>query len=162
MSENDNTEATASDTETTQETAQETESEFDWKAAARKWETRAKEHKSALDALEANKAALETQLSALTEEAGTKEAAANAALEKANLELLRLKVRAKYGLTEDEQELFLTGSDEETLDKQGEALSKRNGSALKPDNAQGKRTGSAPLSGDDAFEAALAEALSNM
>jgi hypothetical protein len=109
-----------------------------------------------LDAAQAEAARvseLETQLSTFTEEAGAKEAAANAALEKANLEIARLTVRAKYGLSEDESELFLTATDPELLDKQGEALSKRSGNAVKPDSAQGNRNGTGPKGAKADFDA---------
>lgn len=150
------TEAVATDETEAQEAAQTTETETDWKAASRKWEARAKEHKAALDAAQAEAARvkeLETQLSTFTEEAGTKEAAAKAAVEKANLEIARLKVRAKYGLSEDETELFLTATDPEVLDKQGEALSKRTSNSVKPDSAQGNRTGAAPKGAKADFDA---------
>lgn len=91
-------------------------------------------------------AELESKLSTFTEEAGTKEATANAVLEKANLESTRLKVALKHGISLDELELFLTGETEETLDKQAEALSKRSGNAVRPDPAQGRNNGTGPKS----------------
>lgn len=155
MSENDNTEVTTSEETETQETAQETE-EFDWKAAARKWETRAKEHKAALDASQAEAARvaeLETQLNALTEEAGTKEAASKEAFEKATLELTRLKAANKYGISSDEADLFLTGTNEEDINRQAEALAKRSGQSVKPDLSQGNRNGAGPKSAKEDFNA---------
>lgn len=144
----------------TQEPAQGSVEEIDWKEASRKWEARSKENRTALDAAleKANKAeALEAQLNAINEEAGTKEAAANAALEKAQLDIIRLKIANKHGLSEDEQDLFLTASDEETLNRQAEAIANRT-SKVQPNGAQGKRV-EGPASNREAFARLFEEEL---
>lgn len=160
-----------------QETAQETETtETDWKAESRKWEERSKANKAALDAKTAEIEALqqkETEKSAdaeaetaianefgfedATKNAGTevKPAANEAATEKANLEVARYKLALKYGLPEEDIEIFLTGDSTELLEKQAEALSKRSAPQVKPDLAQGKRNGTGPKTAKAEFDAWL-------
>lgn len=58
------------------------------------------------------------------------EAAAEA--EKARAEVLRFRIAAKHGITDEDAELFLTGSDEDTLTRQAERLSARAAEADKP------------------------------
>lgn len=76
-------------------------------------EKTAKALQAKLDALEAEKLS--------KEEKAVKEAAeaAERAL-KAESEALRWRIAAKFGITDDDAELFLTGSDEETLSRQAE------------------------------------------
>jgi hypothetical protein len=159
-----------------QETAQGTETEIDWKAEARKWEERSKSNKAELDELkkqlatEPEESEEDTDEDAAvaaefgiesdsTEKAGSEkeESAANADLEKTLLENTRLKVALKYDIAEEDIELFLTGTTEEVLIKQAEALSKRTAPKVKPDAAQGKKT-LAPRTTRDEFAAALQEA----
>jgi hypothetical protein len=95
----------------------------------------------------ANESALEK---AQREAAEAKEAAA-----KATADALRLRVAAKHGITDEDADLFLTGSDEDTLTRQAERLANRNAEASaprapKPDPTQG-RTGSGPKSTADSF-----------
>lgn len=76
------------------------------------------------------------------------EAAAEA--EKARAEVLRYRIAAKHGITDEDAELFLTGSDEETLARQAERLAARTADASKPraprpDLNQGRTTNGAPL-----------------
>lgn len=52
--------------------------------------------------------------------------------EKARAEVLRYRIAAKHGITDDDAELFLTGSDEETLTRQAERLAARAAEAEKP------------------------------
>jgi hypothetical protein len=59
-------------------------------------------------------------------------------------EALRFKIAAQFSIDDEDAELFLTGSDEETLTKQAERLQKRNEDAGKPrsprpDPTQGKQ-----------------------
>lgn len=95
--------------------------EIDWKAEARKWEQRAKENKSAADRLteleEANKSEIE--------KAADKAAAAEKAAAEAKAEALRWKIAAKHGISDDDADLLLTGSDEETLTKQAQRLTEK-------------------------------------
>ena len=67
--------------------------------------------------------------------------------DEARAEVLRLRVATKHGISDEDADLFLTGSDEETLTKQAERLQKRNEDAGKPrsprpDHTQGKQQAS--------------------
>jgi hypothetical protein len=95
--------------------------ETDWKAEARKWEQRAKENKTAADRL----AELEEANKSEIQKATDKAAAAEKAAETAKAEALRWKVAAKHGISDEDADLFLTGTDEETLTKQAERLTER-------------------------------------
>lgn len=125
--------------------------EIDWKAKAREWERRAKDNKAAADKLaeieEANKS--EAQKSA------DRLALAEKAAEDARREAVRFKIAAKFQITDEDADLFLTGTDEESLTKQAERLAARSEAAgapraPKPDPNQG-RSGSGPKSTADSF-----------
>lgn len=120
--------------------------EIDWKAKAREWEKRAKDNKAAADRLaeieEANKTEAQKQadrLASLEREA-----------HQAKAEALRFKIASKFQIGEEDAELFLTGTDEETLTKQAERLAQRADEAgrpraPKPDPNQGRTPNGAPL-----------------
>jgi hypothetical protein len=95
--------------------------DVDWKAEARKWEQRAKENKSAAERLAEIEDAKKDEIQKATE----KTAAAEKAAAEAKAEALRWKVAAKHGISDEDADLFLTGTDEETLTKQAERLSER-------------------------------------
>lgn len=59
------------------------------------------------------------------EKAVEKATAAEQAAAQAKADALRWKIAAKHGITDDDAELFLTGTDEETLTKQAERLTQR-------------------------------------
>lgn len=59
------------------------------------------------------------------EKANEKAAAAEKAAEKATADALRLRVALKHGISDEDADLFLTGTDEETLTKQAERLTDR-------------------------------------
>lgn len=130
--------------------------ETDWKAEARKWEQRAKENKTAADELasirEAQKSDADRAAEALAQ--------AQAEAESATAELLRYRAAAAHGITDPEDiDLFLTGKDEETLEKQAKALAARTKAsagprAPKPDPNQG-RSGASPSSTADQFASAI-------
>lgn len=91
---------------------------------------------------EAEKAKLSDIERAQTE---AKESQANA--EKYQAELLKMRIAGKHGVTDEEDiELFLTGSDEETLIRQAERLAQRNSGPNnpKPDPSAGPK-GEPPL-----------------
>ena len=73
---------------------------------------------------------------------------------------LRWRIAAKFGITDDDAELFLTGNDEETLTRQAERLAAR--SSAKADGlyvpAEGK-VPSAPALNSDDLESALRQKL---
>lgn len=131
--------------------------ETDWKAEARKWEQRAKENRAAADELAAIRDAQKTDAQKAAEalEAAQIEAA------QAKSELLRYRTAAEHGITDAEDiELFLTGTDEETLQRQAKALAARTAAsagprAPRPDPNQG-RSGSSAATTAEQFGAALA------
>lgn len=89
-------------------------------------------------------------------------AAAKAEAAEATAELLRYRTAAAHGITDAEDiELFLTGTDEETLVRQAKALAARvspsGPRAPKPDPNQG-RSGAAPSSTADQFASAIESA----
>jgi len=127
------TEAPAED-KASEESAQTEESAgTDWKAEARKWEARSKENKEKADTADTLTAKVDELTAALNE--------ANNKVANSDLELTRWKVAAKHGISEEDVALFLTATDEETLNKQAERLSQTSHRAPKPDAAQGNRSG---------------------
>ena len=76
----------------------------------------------------------------------------------ARAEALRLTVAAKHGITGDDVDLFLTGGDADTLERQAAALAARTSTGPKPDLTQGA-TGT-PAAGDPATD--FANLLSSM
>lgn len=141
------------DNKTTEEKAPETEKEKEtntektdvdhWKAEARKWETRAKENGTATTELTKTNEKLEKVSKELAEQ--------KKATETAQAALTRYKVAHKYGISDELTELFLTSSDEETLEKQAKALSERTPKTPKPDRAQGNRNGSGAITNAERF-----------
>lgn len=86
-------------------------------------------------------------------------AEAEKAAQQAQAEALRFKVATRFGVSDEDADLFLTGTDEETLTKQAERLASRNEEAGKPraprpDPNQG-RSSSGPASTADQFAAAF-------
>jgi hypothetical protein len=75
----------------------------------------------------------------------------------ARAELLRYRVASRFGIADEDIELFLTGTDEETLTKQAERLAER--SSTKPVNGlhvpQEGRTPTVPALNSDDLESAL-------
>ena len=124
--------------------------------AAQKDEIKALKQKAArLDEFEeAQKSEAEKTADALAQ--------AQADATKATAELLRYRTAAAHGITDAEDiELFLTGSDEETLQRQAKALAARTSPsgprAPKPDPNQG-RSGASPSSTADQFATAIESA----
>jgi hypothetical protein len=80
---------------------------------------------------------------------------AQAAATKAQAEALRYRVAAKNSISDEDAELFLTGTDEETLNKQAARLVERapSSSTPKPDLTQGGKptAGSSPESDFESF-----------
>lgn len=74
---------------------------------------------------------------------------------KATAEALRLRVAAKHGISDEDADLFLTGSDTETLEKQAARLVERTPTGPKPDPSQGAKGSDAKTSTADQFAAAL-------
>ncbi|HHX45833.1 MAG TPA: hypothetical protein GX718_00450 [Brevibacterium sp.] len=100
-----------------------------WKQKAREQEKRAKDNADAAKRLadieESQKSEAQKQaerLATLEQEAAT-----------ARTEALRLRVATRHGISDEDVDLFLTGTDEDTLTKQAERLS-----ALKADERRKK------------------------
>ena len=119
---------------------------IDWKAEARKWEQRAKENKGAADELaglrDSQKTAeqrFEERLAEMEKRAADAEAVA-----------LRSNVAAKYGISAEDRDLFLTGADESTLTAQAQRLADREEDRKKQGNYAPKEgTSPSPSSGSD-------------
>lgn len=108
-------------------------------------ERQAAELKAKLDKIEAaNMSDLER---AQKEAAEAKEEAA-----KARTDALRFRVASQHGISEEDAELFLTGTDADTLTRQATRLKERTPTAPKPDPTQGSQTATA-LNGDGLTEA---------
>lgn len=73
---------------------------------------------------------------------------------KATAEALRFRVAAKHGITDEDADLFLTGTDAETLERQAARLVERTPTSPRPDPSQGAK-GDAP-SGSTAEQFAAA------
>lgn len=120
------------------------------KAEARKWEQRAKENKAAADELAKLKQSQMSEAERVTARLAELEQEAQTA----RSEALRFRIATRYGISDDDADLFLTGADEETLERQAKALAERTASAAasttpagpRPDLSQGARD--IPLNGD--------------
>lgn len=99
-----------------------------WKAKAREQEKRAKANADAAQRLAELEDANKSEQQKLAEAA--QQAQADAA--QARAEALRYRVATKFGIADEEAELFLTGTDEDTLTRQGEALAELKKSTVKP------------------------------
>lgn len=120
------------------------------------------ERKARRDAEQAN-AALQAQLDKINQanesaiEKAQREAnEAKEAAAKATADALRLRVAAKHGISDEDADLFLTGSDEDTLTRQAQRLTARNAEASsprapKPDANQGRSGAGGPKSTADSF-----------
>lgn len=111
-------------------------------------EQQAAEFKKRLDEIEA------ANLSDL-ERAQKQAQEAQEAAAKATADALRFRVAAKHGITDEDADLFLTGTDAETLERQAARLVERTPTAPKPDPSQGGRGGAPKGSTADQFAAAI-------
>lgn len=82
-----------------------------------------------------------------------KEAQESAA--KATADALRFRVAAKHGISDEDADLFLTGTDEANLARQAARLVERTPTSPLPDPTQGGKGGSAPALNSNALEQAL-------
>lgn len=81
---------------------------------------------------------------------------------KATAEALRFRIAAKHKISDEDAELFLTGTDEESLTKQAERLVERTPDKTntpKPDLTQGGTGDSAPRTPSQAFADAVSSVL---
>lgn len=115
------------------------------RAESAKYRTEAKANADAAKRLaeieEANKTEAQKTAEAL--------AAAQRDAEKAAAEALRWKIAAKFQVSDEDAELFLTGTDEDTLTKQAQRLSERTVSQRKNGNHVPREGTSDSVSGDD-------------
>jgi hypothetical protein len=116
---------------------------------AAKYRTEAKANAEAAKRLAELEDANKTEQERLTERLAELEREATTA----RSEALRFKIASKYGVSEEDAELFLTGTDEETLQRQAERLAARNEDAgkprpPKPDPNQGRQSGGAASTAD--------------
>lgn len=125
---------------------------------SRKWEERAKANKEKADRLdEIEQASLSAEQKAQRniESLTAKAEEAEARAEAAEAALVRLTVALEYGISKEDADLFLTGSDEETITAQAKRFSERAGGSgprtPKPNDKQGKRGGDGPRSSKDVF-----------
>lgn len=129
------TESTSTGTASTEGT--ETESKtFDaeyvakLRAESAKYRTEAKANADAAKRLAELEEANKTEAQKLADRATNAEAERDAA----RVEVLRFKVAAKHGISEEDADLFLTGADEDTLVKQAQRLAARDGDRKKNGN----------------------------
>lgn len=119
---------------------------------AAKYRTEAKANADAAKRL----ADIEESKKSEVEKAAEKAAAAEAERDAARAEVIRFRVAAKYGISDEDADLFLTGTDEESLVRQAERLSDRNAEASaprapRPDANQGRSGANGPKSTADSF-----------
>lgn len=95
--------------------------EVDWKARSREWEKRAKANADAAKRLAEIEESQKSEQQKLTDA----KTAAEEEAAKAKAEALRWRIAAKHKISDDDAELFLTGTDEETLERQAKALAER-------------------------------------
>lgn len=145
-------EATETDTPEQPDVTKPTETVEFWKQKAREQEKKAKENVAArieLDQLKAAQLTTEERLTAELQTACTER-------DQALTDLLRWKVATRFGIADEDVDLFLTGTDEETLVKQAERLAERtpstNGGLYVP---QEGRNPSGPALNSDDLEGAL-------
>lgn len=105
--------------ETETETA--TNDGIDWKAKAREWEKRAKDNKSAADELASLKDSQKTAEQKFEERLSGMEKRA----QEAEARALRSDIAATHGISAEDRDLFLTGSDADSLEAQAVRLAQR-------------------------------------
>ena len=114
-------EATATETAATEEQTEQpkpSETVDFWKQKAREQEKRAKDNADAAKRL----AEIEQSQKSEAEKTADRIKQLEAEAQTARQEALRFKVASKYGIDADRAELLLTGSDEDTMTRQAEAL----------------------------------------
>lgn len=107
--------------------------ETDWKAEARKWEKLAKENKGAAEKLTALEESQKSEAQKLADRATKAEETAATA----KAEALRWRIAAKNGISDEDAEIFLTGTSEDALTKQAERLVALRGTTQQPPAAGG-------------------------
>ena len=128
-------EATPTDPPATDPTPKPTETVEFWKGKAREQEKRAKENAEAAKRL----AEIEDANKSEAQKAADRIAELERQAASATAEALRFKVASAHSISTEDAELFLTGTDEETLNKQAARLVERTPTpaAPRPDRSQG-------------------------
>lgn len=119
--------------------------ETDWKAEAKKWEARAKENSKAATQLAAIEEANKTE----AQKTADRLAAAEKDAADARRDALKFKIASKFSIGEEDADLFLTGSDEESLTKQAERLTARESERKKTNNVVPKEGATPPAGASD-------------
>ena len=145
MSEQPTAETTETDapaeTEATEQKPTETV-EF-WKQKAREQEKRAKENSKAAERLAEIESANQTE----AEKTAARIKQLETEAESAKREALRFKVASQYGIDGERAELLLTGSDEETMTRQAQALKQESDERKKQGNRVPNEGTNPPASG---------------
>jgi hypothetical protein len=115
-----------------------------WKAKAREQEKRAKDNADAARRLAEIEEANKTE----TQKAADRLAAAEREAATARQEALRLRVAARFQISDEDADLFLTGADEPTLTKQAERLAGREQERRKNGNHVPREGYQPPPAGD--------------
>ena len=152
----DTPETNSADTEnTTPETGKVESAETDWKAEARKWESRARSNKDAAEKLAQIEEAQKTEAQRLTERAES----AERRLQEVETEKTRLNVIAQHGIPANLQHL-VKGADESEMTAAAESLAALVNTPPEPQRVvvPGDQTQDLPLNGDG-IENALKSAL---
>lgn len=139
------TDATATEQATTEQQNPAETVDF-WKQKAREQEKRAKENASAAKRL----AEIEEAQKSEAEKAADRIRQLEGEAEQARRDALRFKVASKYGIGDEDADLFLTASDEETLVKQAERLAARTSESKKQGNVVPREgTSTTSVEGDE-------------
>lgn len=112
---------------------------------AAKYRTEAKANAKAAEQLAAIEEANKTE----AQKAAERLAAAEKEAQEAKAEALRLRIAAKHGISEEDADLFLTGTDEETLTRQAERLAERTSARKKNGNVVPREGSTPPATPDD-------------
>lgn len=116
-----------------------------WKQKAREQEKRAKENASAAQRLAEYEEANKTE----AQKTADRLAAAEKVAADARQEALRLRIATRFQIGDEDADLFLTGSDEDTLTKQAERLAGRAQERKKHGNHVPREGAATPPPGDD-------------
>lgn len=127
------------------ETEATTNDGIDWKAKAREWEKRAKDNKSAADELASLKDSQKSSEQKFEERLSGMEKRA----QEAEARALRSDIATKHGISAEDRDLFLTGSDEAALEAQAKRLAERVADQKKNGNRAPKEGGTTSGDGKD-------------
>ncbi len=116
-----------------------------WKQKSREQEKRAKANAAAASELESIKEASKTA----EQKSADQLAAAQRDAETARAEALRFRIASKFQVSDEDADLFLTGSDEETLTRQAQRLTDRDTERKKQGNYSPREGATPPTPAPD-------------